>query len=426
MSDSATADQLIAGRYRQIKRIGAGGMSVVVMAEDTVLKRTVALKLLAEHLAHDQDFVTRFRHEALSVARLQHANIVQVYDSGFDEASGRHFIVMEYVAGTPLSGLLANGQQLDPARAAAIADDACEALECAHRAGIVHRDVKPANLIVMEEGTAKLADFGIAKAAEQTRVTQVGSVLGTVAYLSPEQATGGDTGPRSDVYSLAVCAYEMLAGRLPYEYKSITELAMKQREERPEPITNFNALVPVELDRAIRVGLSYDPNMRFSSAREFAEAIRGGLARHESEFVTLVLSDPAAATRKITARTAPAATRRRGAAAGAAAASAAPASRTPLPPRGADGDPTAMTQVARPAKPPRGASKRATRPAPAKAPRARRGGLARAMAVLFLLAAVATAGAAGFMLGGSDAQPVIENSVQQQLDGIRNFIVDHS
>ena len=232
---------LIAGRYRQIRRIGTGGMSVVELAEDTVLKRTVAIKLIAEHLASDEDFVTRFRHEALAVARLQHPNIVQVFDSGLDEASGRQFIVMEYVEGTPLSELIAGGKKLDPARAVAIANDACEALDCAHRAGVIHRDVKPANLIVTPEGSAKLADFGIAKAAEMTRVTQAGSVLGTVAYLSPEQAVGGETGPQSDVYSLAVVTYEMLAGRPPYDYKSITELAMKQRDETPLPIARLES-----------------------------------------------------------------------------------------------------------------------------------------------------------------------------------------
>ncbi|MFY9468789.1 MAG: protein kinase, partial [Solirubrobacterales bacterium] len=302
---AAPAQPLIAGRYRQIGRLGAGGMSVVVKAEDTVLKRTVALKLLAEHLAGDQDFVTRFRHEALSVARLQHPNIVQVFDSGLDETSHRHFIVMEYIDGTPLSELLRDGQKLETERAVAIAGDACEALECAHRAGIIHRDVKPANLIVTGEHAAKLTDFGIAKAAELTRVTQAGSVLGTVAYLSPEQAIGGDTGPASDIYSLAVVAYEMLAGRPPYAYKSITELAMKQRDETPPPLSAHNPSVPVELDRAIRVALQHDPDLRFQTAREFARAMRNGLDRRESDFVTTVLSDPRAAAKIVAARTRP-------------------------------------------------------------------------------------------------------------------------
>jgi serine/threonine protein kinase len=294
--------KMIAGRYREIERIGSGGMSVVVKAEDTTLKRIVAVKLLAEHLADDADFVTRFRHEALAVARLQHPNIVQVFDSGADDASGRQFIVMEFVEGTPLSDHLRGGRKVDVGRALAISSDACEALECAHRAGVIHRDVKPANLIIAPDGSAKLADFGIAKQAEMTRVTQVGSVLGTVAYLSPEQAVGGETGPQSDIYSLAVVTYEMLGGRLPYEYKSITELAMKQRDETPAPLTSLNPEVSVEIDRTIRVALSHDPALRFPTAREFAQALRQAAGRRESEFVTAVLADPEAATRMIATR----------------------------------------------------------------------------------------------------------------------------
>ncbi|MGH2906306.1 MAG: protein kinase domain-containing protein [Solirubrobacterales bacterium] len=405
---------LISNRYREIQRIGTGGMSTVVMAEDTTLKRTVALKMLAEHLASDQDFVTRFRHEALAVARLQHPNIVQVFDSGFDEASDRHYIVMEYVEGTPLSEMLRGGRKLEPSRATSIASDACEALECAHRAGVIHRDVKPANLIITREGAAKLTDFGIAKAAEMTRVTQAGSVLGTVAYLSPEQAVGGETGPQSDIYSLAVVTYEMLAGRLPYLYKSITELAMKQRDETPTPLTAINPEVPVELDRTIRVALSHDPNLRFATAREFAQALREGLARRESDFVTTVLSDPSAATKMIAAR-------------GRAPESAKPrrtAARKPLPPksdpRAAEAAAAAATEVTRVASAPE--------PEPAAAvsgKRSRRNG-SRILVGFLLLAAIAAAAVAGFALGESDTAPVVKDTVQSQVEGMRGFIQDHS
>lgn len=382
---------LVASRYRQIRRLGTGGMSVVVLAEDTVLKRTVALKLIAEHLASDRDFVMRFRHEALAAARLQHPNIVQVYDSGHDADSNRQFIVMEYVEGTPLSELIAGHKQLDPERAVTIAADACEALACAHRAGVIHRDVKPANLIVTEQGTTKLMDFGIAKAAEMTRVTQAGSVLGTVAYLSPEQALGGETGPQSDLYSLAVVVYEMLAGRPPFEYKSITELAMKQRDATPSPINAFNKAVPPQLDHAVRVALSHDPNLRFASAHAFAQALRDGLHGREDEFVTTAMSDPEAATRMITGGAA----------------------------------------VARPA---RNRGRAATRqnqqtaaqnaPAPAAVPRGR--GVKRFFAVALLLLALGGAAAGGFLLGGSNTAPVIENNVQNQIDGLRGFVRDHS
>src|SRR5436189_710414 len=230
----------VAGRYRLDSRLGAGGMSTVFMALDTVLERPVAVKLLAEHLADDEAFVARFRREALAAAKLQHPNIVQVFDSGEDQPSSRHFIVMEYVNGPSCADLLREHRRLGVEQTVEIVRGACHGLDYAHRAGVVHRDVKPGNLLVSDEsGTVKLADFGIAKAAEQTRITQVGAVLGTAAYLSPEQATGEEASGASDVYSLGVCAYQFLAGRLPHEYASLTELVLKQQQESVPPITEF-------------------------------------------------------------------------------------------------------------------------------------------------------------------------------------------
>jgi serine/threonine-protein kinase len=268
----------IGGRYRLDRRLGAGGMSTVFLAIDTVLERQVAVKLLAEHLADDEVFVMRFRHEALAAARLQHPNIVQVFDSGKDEQSHRHYIVMEYVDGPSCSDLLREHGQLGIDDTVRIIVEACHGLDYAHRAGVVHRDVKPGNLLISNEtGAVKLADFGIAKAAEQTRVTQVGSVLGTAAYLSPEQAQGKEAGPASDIYSLGVCAYQLLTGRLPYEYSSLTELALKQQNEGFEPIRHFRREVPPELDRAIQLCLSRDPEARYGSALELAEALEAGV-----------------------------------------------------------------------------------------------------------------------------------------------------
>ena len=227
------------------RRLGAGGMSTVFMAKDTVLERPVAVKLLAEHLADDEDFVYRFRREALSAAQLQHPNIVQVFDSGQDPASERHYIVMEYVDGPSAADMLRERKQLDIDETVQLVRDACHGLDYAHRAGVVHRDVKPGNLLFAEEmGATKLADFGIAKAAEQTRITQVGSVLGTAAYLSPEQARGEEAGPASDIYSLGVCAYQFLTGRLPHEYASLTELALKQQQDPVAPVSDYRPEVP--------------------------------------------------------------------------------------------------------------------------------------------------------------------------------------
>ena len=267
----------VADRYRIERRLGAGGMSTVFRAMDTVLERPVAVKLLAEHLADDEDFVARFRREALSAARLQHPNIVQVFDSGQDSGSGRHYIVMELVDGPSCADLMREQKRFEIDRTIRILRDSCHGLDYAHRAGVVHRDVKPGNLLVADEsGFTKLADFGIAKAAEQTRITQVGSVLGTAAYLSPEQARGDEAGPASDIYSLGVCGYQFLTGRLPHEYSSLTELALKQQQDTVEPITAQRPEVPRELDQAIRLCLEREPEMRYASALDLARALEAG------------------------------------------------------------------------------------------------------------------------------------------------------
>jgi serine/threonine-protein kinase len=274
----------VASRYRLEGRLGAGGMSTVFMALDTVLERRVAVKLLAEHLADDEAFVARFRREAVAAARLQHPNIVQVFDSGFDPSSERHYIVMEYVEGPSCADMLRDRGQLGVEESVGIVRDACHGLDYAHRAGVVHRDVKPGNLLIARDtGITKLADFGIAKAAEQTRITQVGSVLGTAAYLSPEQASGQESTPASDIYSLGVCAYQFLSGRLPHEYGSLTELALKQQSDAVESIRTFRPEVPEELDRAIRLCLERDPRTRYSSALDMAQAVEAGLHDQVSE-----------------------------------------------------------------------------------------------------------------------------------------------
>jgi serine/threonine-protein kinase len=273
----------VAGRYRLERRLGAGGMSTVFLATDSVLERSVAVKLLAEHLAEDEDFVARFRREALAAARLQHPNIVQVFDSGEDRESDRHYIVMEYVDGPSCAEVLREKRRLEVAETVHVLIDACHGLEYAHRAGVVHRDIKPGNLLLTSDGILKLADFGIAKAAEQTRITQVGSVLGTAAYLSPEQAAGEEAGPPSDLYSLGVCAYQFLTGRLPHEYGSLTELALKQQNERVAPITDFRDDVPPALDRAIRAALEKDIGARYANALEMAEGLEAGLGGEDTD-----------------------------------------------------------------------------------------------------------------------------------------------
>src|SRR6187200_3706509 len=242
---------LISDRYELGDRLGSGGMSSVYRATDRVLERTVAVKILAEHLSDDERFVARFRREALAVAKLIHPNIVQVYDTGVDHE--RHYIVMEYVEGRSGAQLLQTRGRLGPATAVEIGVQACAGLEYAHRQGIIHRDVKPGNLMVIGgpagrrrrdssahepptgEMTIKLTDFGIARATAQSRLTQVGSVVGTAAYLAPEQARGEEATPAADVYALGVVLYQLLTGRLPWEGSTLAELAIRRENEQPLP-----------------------------------------------------------------------------------------------------------------------------------------------------------------------------------------------
>ncbi len=263
----------IAGRYRLEGRLGYGGMSTVHLAFDQRLERQVAVKLLAEHLAEDPTFVSRFQREAQAAARLVHPNIVQVFDSGLDERTGQHFIVMEYIEGRSCAEILRDEGWVEVDEAALIIEQACEGLYYAHRHGVVHRDVKPGNLLRSREGEVKLADFGIAKATEQSSITQVGSVLGTAAYLAPEQARGEEAGPPADLYALGVVTYQLISGRLPYEAASLTELALKQQREEPPMLDTLVAAVGPELADAVAIALALDPRERYRSAREMGRAM---------------------------------------------------------------------------------------------------------------------------------------------------------
>lgn len=266
----------IAGRYQVQSRLGFGGMSTVHLAFDKRLERRVAVKLLAEHLAEDPTFVSRFQREAQAAARLIHPNIVQVFDSGQDERTGQYFIVMEYIEGSSCAEILRDDGWVEVDEAVAIIEQACEGLHYAHRHGVVHRDVKPGNLLRSRDGEVKLADFGIAKATEQSSITQVGSVLGTAAYLAPEQARGEEAGPRADLYALGVVTYQLISGRLPYEAASLTELALKQQQEEPQMLDSLVAAVTPELAEAVALALALNPSERYESAREMGRAINDG------------------------------------------------------------------------------------------------------------------------------------------------------
>jgi len=288
---------ILSGRYETSERLGSGGMSNVYKATDRILERTVAVKILAEHLSDDERFVARFRREALAVAKLIHPNIVQVYDTGVDE--DRHYIVMEYVEGRSGAQILQRSGPVEPEIAAEIGIQSCAGLDYAHRRGIIHRDVKPGNLMIVGapvgggEMVVKLTDFGIARALEQTRITQVGSVVGTAAYLAPEQVRGEEATPATDVYALGVVLYQFLTGRLPYEGSSLAELAVRQQNEKPLPPDTYNSEVPETLGAAVLRALEGDTNRRYASADELAAGLRLGM---EGGDVTLPLGDGTAAT----------------------------------------------------------------------------------------------------------------------------------
>ena len=264
---------MLPDRYDRIERIGLGGMGEIFRAEDTALGRTVAIKVLAERYAEDESVRARFTREALAAARLSAApNIVTIFDVG--EWDGQPYIVMELVSGGSLADRLAEEGAQPPGRALAWLEDAAQALDAAHELGIVHRDVKPGNLLLDGEGRVKVADFGIATAAGLDSLTQAGTVLGTAGYLAPEQARGERTTAASDRYALGVVAYELLSGRRPFERESPTAEATAHAHEAPPPITTVKRDLPRSLDAVFARAMAKEPERRFESGGELVDAIR--------------------------------------------------------------------------------------------------------------------------------------------------------
>ncbi len=262
---------LLNKRYRLLALLGEGGMAAVYRAEDTVLGRPVAVKVLRASLAKDQAFLARFRDEARSAAALSHPNLVATYDVGQD--AGYYYIVMEYVDGPSLKEAIAKEAPLPVDRAVGLALQVLAALEAAHARGVIHRDIKPQNVLLTAEGQAKVADFGIARQVAAVAQTQGGEIMGTAAYLAPERASGNEASAASDVYSVGVLLFEMLTGRTPFTGDNPVEVALKHVREEPPSPRRFNPAVPPLLEAVVLRALAKDPTQRYRSAKEMARAL---------------------------------------------------------------------------------------------------------------------------------------------------------
>jgi eukaryotic-like serine/threonine-protein kinase len=275
---------LIDDRYELLALAGSGGMAEVYLARDVVLDREVALKLLKARYAEDEEFVERFRREAKSAASLASPYVVPIFDRG-ETDDGTYYIAMEYVPGGTLKDRIRTAGALTPRVAIEVGLQTAQALKIAHEKGIIHRDVKPDNILFAEAGHAKVVDFGIARAAEATTISHVGDILGSVKYMSPEQAQGERVGPESDLYSLGAVVYEMVTGRVPFEIKTPADLPTALAGGPPRRPRELNPDVPEDLDAIVMKLLSMDPADRYESAAELAEDLRrarGGMPQVSS------------------------------------------------------------------------------------------------------------------------------------------------
>ena len=293
--------KLLGNRYEIIEKIGNGGMATVYKATDKVLKRNVAVKILRDEFTTDEEFIKRFEVEAQSAARLTHANIVSIYDVGVD--GNLYYIVMELIQGKTLKEIILKEKGPLPWKwSVNVAIQIASALEMAHRNNIIHRDIKPHNIIITEDGVAKVTDFGIAKAVSNSTITAFGTTIGSVHYFSPEHARGGFTDAKSDLYSLGVVMYEMLTGKVPFDADTPVSVALKHMQEEPEEPINVNPNIPVAVNKIIMKALQKDTTLRYQTATDMLTDLRKALKNPDGDFVEELEYDPTASTQVIDTR----------------------------------------------------------------------------------------------------------------------------
>ncbi|MBF7082337.1 Stk1 family PASTA domain-containing Ser/Thr kinase [Desulfallas sp. Bu1-1] len=290
--------KMLGNRYEILEKLGGGGMAIVYKGKDTYLNRLVTIKVLRPEFTSDEDFIRRFRREAQAVASLSHPNIVNIHDVGQED--GVHYLVMEYVPGDNLKVIIKKRGPLSPEEAVRFTVQVCEALEHAHQNNIVHRDVKPHNILVTEEGRAKLTDFGIALEATAATITRTDTIMGSVHYLSPEQVRGETATARSDIYAVGILLYEMLTGRHPYSGDTPIAVALKHVQETPRPVNEVNPEVPEELAAVVMRAIEKDPRHRYQSAGELARHLE--MAFDDTSQATVVIPAGEIARRAAAAR----------------------------------------------------------------------------------------------------------------------------
>ena len=290
--------KILGSRYEIIEKVGNGGMATVYKATDLVLKRYVAIKILRDEFTTDEEFIRRFETEAQSAARLVHPNIVSIFDVGVD--NGIYYIVMELIQGKTLKDIIIEEKGPLPWKwSVNVAIQIASALEMAHKNNIVHRDIKPHNIIITEDGIAKVTDFGIAKAVSNSTITAFGKTIGSVHYFSPEHARGGYTDAKSDLYSLGVVLYEMVTGKVPFDADTPVSVALKHMQEDPIPPIEENSNLPEAVNKIILKALKKDPMLRYQTSTELLQDLRMALKNPAGDFVEEVDYDPTAKTQKI-------------------------------------------------------------------------------------------------------------------------------